>query len=224
MTPSGQFRPIPISSHDPAAEPALAVETECLRQQLRGQNPEELASLAGAVYTSHEPERGKLTLDLWGEPVVLDYPELIARREPSGPLPLPFQALLMYYLTTSDGFSPAGEWVSFADLPGGRMYAQAFQGYSGNVLIRTFGEDLYAFRRACHVAGGTPVELGDAAFTFAGLPYVPLLVTYWLGEDELPSASKVLFDRASTHHLPVDVCAILGSMLVSRILRAHKAG
>jgi hypothetical protein len=129
----------------------------------------------------------------------------------------------MYYLTTTDGFAPAGEWVSFADLPGGRMYAQAFQGYSGNVLVRTFGEDLAAFRRACLAAGGTPVDVSDAAFAFAGLPNVPLLVTYWQGEDEFPSSAKVLFDRAATHHLPIDVCAIIGSMLVSRILRAHRA-
>jgi hypothetical protein len=162
-----------------------------------------------------------LSLDLWDEPVFLNFPELIARRADSSPLPLPIQALLMFYLTTTDGFRPAGEWVSFADLPGGRMYDQAFQGYTGNVLVRSFGEDLEAFRSACLASGGAAVELGDAAFTFAGLPRVPLLVTYWQGEDELPSASKVLFDRSAAHHLPVDVCAILGSMLVARILKAH---
>jgi hypothetical protein len=222
MTPATQFRFNPLASRDPAAEPALAVETERLRQQLRGQNPQELAALAGAVYTHLPDGAGMLRLDLWGEPVLLDFPELVARRGASGPLPLPFQALLMYYLSTSDGFSPAGEWVSFADLPGGRMYAQAFQGYSGDVLARNFAEDLQDFQRACQTAEGTPVELGDAAYTFAGLPFVPLLVTYWLGDDEFPSASKVLFDRSSTHHLPIDVCAILGSMLVSRILKARK--
>ncbi len=211
-----------MNAHDPAAEPALAVETERLRCQLRGQSPDELARLAGAVYTPRDAETGLLVLDLWGEPVFLDFPDLLARREHSGALPLPFQALLMFYLNTTDGCRPAGEWVSFADLPGGRMYAQAFQGYSGNVLTRAFGEDLAAFRRACLAAGGLPVELADAAFTFAGLPFVPLLVTYWLGEDEIPSTSKILFDRAATHHLPIDVCAILGSMLVSRIIKARQ--
>jgi hypothetical protein len=223
MTPSSQSRANPLLSNNPAAEPALAVETERLRQQIRGQRPDEIALLAGAVYTAQNADGGTLSLDLWGEAVVFNFPELVARRENFGQLPLPFQALLMYYLSTTDGFSPAGEWVSFADLPGGRMYAQAFQGYSGNVLVRTFGEDLDAFRRAYLTAGGRLVELGDAAFAFTGLPNVPLLVTYWQGEDEFPSTSKVLFDRTATHHLPIDVCAILGSMLVSRILHAHVA-
>jgi hypothetical protein len=201
------------------------VETERLRRILRQQQPDELASLVGASYTA-QAGSGSLTLDLWGAPVIFDFPELIARREPArgAPLPLPLQALLMFYLTTSDGLRLAGEWVSFADLPGGRVYAQAFQGYSGNKLTRTFGEDIQAFRRACLSAGGAPVELGDAAFAFAALPRLPLLVTYWQGEDEIPSASKVLFDPTATHHLPIDVCAILGSMLVSRILKARQGG
>ncbi len=224
MTPSGQPRFNPLSAHDPAAKPALAVETERLRQQLRSQhgaNPDELARLAGVVYSAQDGSSGCLTLELWGESLSLDFPELVARRGLSGALPLPFQALLMYYLNTTDGCRPSGEWVSFADLPGGRLYAQAFQGYSGNVLTRAFGDDVPAFRSACLAAGGMDYDLGDAAFVFYGLPLVPLLVTYWQGEDDLPSASKILFDPAATHHLPVDVCAILGSMLVARILKAR---
>ena len=219
MPPPSLPRANPLFLNEPTAEPALAVEIERLRLLLRQKRPDELAWLAGAAYTAQGAEGGKLQLDLWGEAVLFDFPELIARRKDTSPLPLPIQALLIYYLKTTDGVRPMGEWVSFADLPGGRMYAQAFQGYSGNLLVHTFGEDLQAFRRACLAAGGTPVELGDAAYRFAGLPEVPLQVTYWQGEDEFPSASKVLYDRTATHHLPIDVCAILGSMLVSRILK-----
>jgi hypothetical protein len=193
-----------------------------MRQMLRQQRPDELAQLVGAAYTPRGVGSGSLSLDLWSAPVILEFPELVARG--AGPLPLPVQALLMYHLTTSDGLTPAGQWVSFADLPAGRMYAQAFQGYSGSLLTRAFGEDVLAFRRACLSAGGEPVELGDAAYAFAALPRVPLMVTYWQGEDEFPSASQVLFDPTATHHLPIDVCAVLGSMLVSRILKAGKGG
>lgn len=210
--------------NDPAGEPALAVETERLRQALRQRPPDDLALRTGAVYTARDADTGTLAIDLWGSTVVLDFPELVARREPLVPLSLPVQALLIYYLTTSDGSAPAREWVSFAELVGGRTYAQAFQGYSGNLLTRSFGTNIDAFRRACTSAGGEPVAFADAAFAFAALPRIPLLVTYWLGEDEFPSAAKVLFDRTATRHLPIDVCAILGGMLVSRILKAAKNG
>jgi hypothetical protein len=224
--PPSQARAFSLPSQDPAAEPALAVETERLRQLLRQQPPDLLALRSGAVYSARDEGGATLTLELWGAPVVLDFPALIARGgSATGPaLPLPLQALFMYHLTTSDGLAPVGEWVSFADLPGGRMYAQAFQGYSGSLLTRAFGEDGNAFRRACTAAGGRLVELGDAAFAFAGLPRVPLLVTYWQGEEEFPSTSKILFDPTATHHLPIDVCAILGSMLVAKILKSRPGG
>jgi hypothetical protein len=221
MTSPRPARPFTPQANDPAAEPALAVETERLRQVLRQQSPDEFARRAGAAYHARDSLGGTLTLDLWGKPVHLAFPELIARRDQQA-LPLPIQALLMYYLTSSDHSIPVGEWVSFADLPGGRMYSQAFQGYSGNLLVRAFGENTNAFRQACLAAGGAQVALGDAAYAFSALPRVPLLLTYWQGEDEFPSTSKVLFDPTATRQLPIDVCAILGSMLVSRILKAHQ--
>ena len=221
MTSKGGPHQFSFQPNDPAGEPALAVETDRLRETLRRQAPDEFARRAGAAFTPQDQGRGTLVVELLGKPFVLDFPELIARSEPDVPAPLPIQALLMYYLTTSDGSAPVGEWVSFADLPGGRIYAQAFQGYSGNLLTKAFNLDIQSFRRACASAGGRPVEFADAAFAFNALPHIPLLVTYWLGEDEFPSASKVLFDPTAVRHLPIDVCAILGGMLASRILKEH---
>jgi hypothetical protein len=202
------------------------VETERLRQALREQRPNELALLAGAAYDPQNADGETLSLDFLGGPVVFGFPELLARRGPGrgAPLPLAAQALLIYYLSTSDGCQPDEEWVSFADLPDGRIYAPAFQGYTGNLLSRAFGEDVPAFGRACQAAGGTPFDLGDAAYAFTALPRVPLLVTYWQGEDDLPSSAKILFDANATHHLPIEVCAILGSMLTHKILAAPRAG
>jgi hypothetical protein len=220
VIPPNRSSAFPFNFGDPANEPALAVEVDRMRQDLRSQPPEEIARRVGAVYTPQGPQEGELLLSLWAEPVRLDYPGLVAYLAAGAALPLPVQALLIYYLKTSKGAPPAGEWVSLAGLPGGMMYAQAFQGYSGNRLVRSFGDQIELFRQACQSAGGAPAALADAAFSFTALPRVPLLVTFWQGEDEFPSASKVLFDATATHHLPIDVCAILGSMLVSRIIKA----
>lgn len=219
MPDINQPRPFPFQPDEPAAEPALAVETERMRQLLRKNDPEDLSRRIGGILTSQGSDKNVISVDLWGGKVMLNFPELVVYREPQVLLPLPFQALLIYYLFTSDGSAATGEWVSFADLSGGRIYAQAFQGYSGNRLVHAFGENVSAFRQACLSTGGEPIDLGDAAYIFPALPRISLLVTYWQGEDVIPSASKVLFDRNATNHLPIDVCAILGSMLVSRILK-----
>jgi len=147
----------------------------------------------------------------------MTYPNLTAVSNNDDILPDALQALLLYYFHTADDTPLAEKWVSFADLPGGRMYAQAFQGYSGNELVKVFGLDIERFKQACVVSGGVEADTGDASFTFLALPRVPLLLNYWLGDEDFPSTCKVLFDANATHYLPIDVCAILGSMLVSRI-------
>ncbi len=128
--------------------------------------------------------------------------------------------MLLYYLLTADGAPLTGKWVSFADLPDGRMYNAAFQGYSGDEIVKQFGLDLEGFKSACSKAGGEPVDVGSASFVFQALPKVPLMLTYWLGDEDFPSSCKVLFDEFVSHYLPIDACAILGSTLTGRVIRA----
>ncbi|RPH63294.1 MAG: DUF3786 domain-containing protein, partial [Chloroflexi bacterium] len=119
----------------------------------------------------------------------------------------------------ADGAPLTGKFVSFADLPGGRMYAQAFQGYSGDVVARSVGENLESFRQGCQKAGGQALQAGSAAYSFQALPRVPLQIVYWLGDEDFPSNCKILFDSSATRYLPIDGCAIIGSMLTGKIIK-----
>lgn len=127
---------------------------------------------------------------------------------------------MLYNLVTSDGTPLSEHWVSFADLPDGRMYHPAFQGYSGNEIVKRFGFELDAFREVCAKAGGKFVEIGSASFVFRALPCVPLLANYWLGDEDFPSSCRILIDEYACHYLPIDACAILGSMLAQKLIRS----
>jgi hypothetical protein len=190
-----------------------------LRDALRQVSVDLLAERTGASYQAIGPGRGEFRLSLFDSPTVVTYPGLVGVNKNDEELPLPFQAILAYYFHTSDGAPLSGQWVSFADLPDGRMYAQAFQGYSGNELVKTFGLDVGAFKSACEQGGGVATPLGDAAYVFYALPRLPLLVNYWCGDEEFPSSCKILFDSSVRHYLPTDVCAILGSMLTRKIIK-----
>ncbi|MGQ9834180.1 MAG: DUF3786 domain-containing protein [Candidatus Villigracilaceae bacterium] len=82
---------------------------------------------------------------------------------------------------------------------------------------QNFGWNVEAFRQACRLNGGVPLEIGEAAYRFEGLPRLPLAVTYWVGDEEFPSASKILFDASAWHYLPLDACAVLGGLLAKRL-------
>jgi hypothetical protein len=204
-------------SRSEAASSQLADRADELRSALRLQDPVLVAARSGSSWLTLGPDRGELHIPLWGNVCILSVPELIGYTNRDEHLPNFQQALLLYYLVTADGAPLTERWVSFADLPDGRMYNAAFQGYSGDEIVKRFGLDLNAFRLACARADGREVEIGSASFLFQALPRVPLLVTYWLGDEDFPSSCKILFDESASHYLPIDACAILGSMLTRRL-------
>lgn len=188
-----------------------------LRSTLQLRDPGLVAARSGVSYLTLDPEHGEFHFLFFGKAVTLTWPNLTGYSDTDDELPPIIQALLLYYLITADGTAPTGKWVSFADLPAGRMYNAAYQGYSGDEVVKEFGLDLLAFSSACLKAGGTPVEIGSASFMFEALPHVPLLITYWLGDEDFPSSCKILFDSSATHYLPIDGCAIIGSMLAGKL-------
>ena len=202
------------------SKPALASRVDKLREALQQIPVNLLAEHAGAGYQALGPGRGEFRLSLFDSPVLITYPGLVGfDAKTDDELPLAFQAVLAYYFHTSDGAPLTGQWVSFADLPDGRMYNQAFQGYSGDELVKAFQLDVEAFKAACEKGGGVATLAGDAAYIFYALPRLPLLVNYWYGDEDFPSACKILFDSSVNQYLPTDVCAILGSMLTRRLVK-----
>lgn len=208
----------------------LAGRVQELRVLLKDADPFALAKRTGCNYL--QPEKatsgaagGEFELELWSKAVRITFPDLIATdQQNEQELPTYLQALILYYLSTCDGTPQSGEWVAFSELPDGRFYAQAFQGYTGKPLCQAFGSDMEAFGRAAEKLGGKRAYLfGDMAFAFQALPRVALLAIYWAGDEDFPSTCQVLFDSAASHHLPTDACAILGSQLTQQLIKVGSA-
>ncbi|MDR9449611.1 MAG: DUF3786 domain-containing protein [Acidimicrobiia bacterium] len=194
----------------------LAPKLAGLRAALRHLPPPVIAERSGAVLRDQS-----LLLTMLFRPYTVDTATYIAR-QPGGPeVNSFFQALLLTYLHTADGAPPAGRWMSFRDLPDGGFYHQAFQGYTGDRLVRKWQLDLEGFATACRSLGGSPVDLGSAGFSLEVLPHVTLAAVYWLGDEDLPSRATILFDASAPHYMVVDGLAILGSHLAGQILAGN---
>jgi len=201
----------------------LARHVKELRKEMLGADPVLLASRTASRYEAVDSIEGAFILPVWGQSVKLSFPDFIALDQESGnELPIVTQALLAYYFHTADGAPIAGRWISFSELPDGRFYSQAFQGYTGQVIARTFKDDIEDLSLA---AGTLPRAdepslapgIGGRNFSFQALPRIPLLLVYWQGDEDFPSSYQLLFDAAITHYLPTDVCAILGSTLTHKL-------
>ena len=178
----------------PEASVRFAERLDELRSSLRLLDPALVALRSGTTYLTLGPGRGELHVPFWGNVCILAWPELTGFDRMAGPLPNFQLALILYYLITADGTSNTGEWVSFANLD--------------------------AFHDACKSAGGEPGGLASASYIFQPLPKVSLLMTYWLGDEDFPSSCKILFDKSVSHYLPIEASAILGSMLVRRLVHS----
>jgi len=207
-------------SRSPEASAKFAERVDELRESLLLLDPNLVAERSGAAYLTLGPGRGELHIPFWGNVCILAWPELTGYGHLNEPEPLTdFQlAFLFHHLLTADGMPVSGTWVSFADLPDGRVYNAAFQGYSGDEISKAFELDLNAFHKACQSTGGQPADLASASYVFQPLPHVPLVITYWLGDEDFPSSCKILFDESASHYLPIDGCAVLGSMLARKLL------
>jgi hypothetical protein len=205
----------------------LIQKTDQLRNRVREEDPKYLARRVEAEFVD-EPGNAKLVLPWWGSPVHIRLPEFVAFEvNTQEELRPDAQAMILYHLASSDGYPVSGKWISFHDLPEGKFYAQAFQGYTGGELRKVFGNQADSFASAAQKAGGRFPDgeniPGDKAYAFRPLPRIPLLAAYWEGDDEMPASAQILFDASSHRHLPTDACAILGSMLARRIMRAARS-
>ncbi len=199
-----------------------------LRSELASRDPDALAEKTGADYLPSGDRSGDFHLKLWGQAVLVPFPALVVQTEQKKPLPLISQALVMFYFYTANGRAPSGEWIAFSELPDGKFYNQAFQGYSGKQLTRVFNNDVSAVQQAALEVGGRllpddQVNIGDFACLFQVLPRLPILLVGWQGDEDFPASYQLLFDVTATNYLPTDVCAIVGGMLVRKIIAVHPA-
>ena len=199
----------------------LARRVEELRAELKEKDPYLLADRTDSKFLDDGSGKGEFQFLFWGREMALSFPEFIVRDLETGKQPGTFeQTLLAYYFNISDGTPEAGSWIAYSELPDGKWYAQAYQGYTGIELARAFKDDLPAFELAATKLGGRKESLGSSAFAFRVLPRISLLAVCWLGDEDFPTSYKVLFDASIYHHLTTDGCAIVGSALTRKLIKA----
>ncbi len=191
----------------------LSTKVEYLRNELSNISSEKLATLSGS-----DLKKGKLVLKCLFETYEISTQNFtVVKQNGEGVHPL-IESLILSYFHTADGTPVAGKWITFRELPGGKMYHQAFKSYTSNILSQHWGNYIQGFNAACKAVGGQPVNYGDACFSMRLLPKIVVAPICWIGDEEFPSKASILFDANVHHYMVTAGLAVLGSQLVKRLL------
>jgi hypothetical protein len=149
----------------------------------------------------------------------IDYPAFAFTDEadPTAQVPLQEQVLILHYLK---GCRPAlqDRWVAYRELPGAGFYFGAFVKRAVEPLKKVFGQNAQALKKAGGNLGAIPIDTGDAGLRIDVLPYAPIQIILWEGDDEFPAEANILFDAATGDCLSPEDSAWLASLTVYRLM------
>lgn len=139
------------------------------------------------------------------------------RDNPGAQVPLQEQVLILHYL---QGCRPRldGRWVAYREIPGAGFYFGAFVKRAIDPLKKVFGQNVEALRQAAAKLDAVPMSTGSAGFRLDVLPYAPLQMIVWEGDDEFPAEANILFDASVGDYLSPEDAAWLASLTVYRLM------
>ena len=184
-------------------------------QKLQQADIEARCADSGTVW---RPEENAVEIPFLGQAHRVGLPAFeVVRPDGDEEVPLTAKILILHYLSEASGVSPSGEWITFAQVPGGDMYLPNFQARSVDRLVRVFDGREETLAEAARPLGGVAADYGDASVQLQVLPRVPVLVTLWRGDDEFDASGNLLFDSTVTDYLSTEDMVVLAGMVVSEL-------
>lgn len=199
------------------------------KRNLAGKAPDLIAGFSGAAIEKDKGQNISLSLNFLNAEIVITWPDLAFSYRSSGEeLPVQQRILLLHYLSgawASSGAAISGEWIAFQDVPDGRFYLDTFLKRAKDPLVKAFGtcpEQLVELAKRAYAA--EPFDQGDYSVVVPALPFVPIALILWAGDEEFPPEGNVLFDRNISNFFSAEDLAWLAGMVVYPLLGKAKTG
>ncbi len=185
-------------------------------RELAEKEPQEVCRRVGCRY---DRNRQCYELEVWGD-VYHIYPHAHRIQRCGKEVPavnVYLSIFIIHYLLVDTKMVVENEWITEKDIPGGPTFFRGPHAIPTALITETYQNDIETFGRRCHVLGGTPLDMGDAAFGFQITEHVPMLVLYWQGDEDFPPQASLLLDRSIRKFLALDVVFALAVEICTRI-------
>jgi len=191
------------------------------RGVLSGANFERQAERSGCGFEARDAEGGILTVPFFTREYVVSLPagDVSYADDPEKEPPLWEQIFLLHYLIRADGSKPAGEYLTYPEIPDALLYREPFMRRALDPLEKTFGNQSDLLTKCAAAIEGVPVsDIADEAVCIHVLPRVPVTLVLWWGDEELPPKGNVLLDKSVTAYLPTEDIMLISQMTVIRLI------
>ncbi len=166
-----------------------------------------------------EAWHGVIGLDYLGQRCLVTLPAVEVVAASGNPLTGRDKLIILHYLNTADGAPFAGKPVTFKELPEGMIYYPTFVKRAIKPILDKYADAPEALVAAAERLGAVKAENGDFSFRLKALPHVPITVTLWVGDEELPAEANILFDASITDYLPTEDITVLCEILAWKLVK-----
>jgi hypothetical protein len=189
---------------------------ETLWSDLRNRSPQQAAEAVGAGWNGET-----FNVSMIGVDYTIDPANQRITKNYKADHPVSYQAgvVLLTTLTTSKGVPPSGRMTVPQELPGGRMFFTGAHSLATGPLAKHFEKDSDQFIDRILGVGGEMIEGADVAIKVPGLPYVPLYILLWRGNQRGTARAVIGIDDRAHFHLDLAGVFALTNILVYRLCK-----
>ncbi|KJS21950.1 MAG: hypothetical protein VR72_07575 [Clostridiaceae bacterium BRH_c20a] len=192
------------------------------RKKLQQLSPDKISKLTLLKY---DWANNCFMVDSFGHEIEISYPEgkVSLKDSDENILSLPWQLILLNYLSSSKDEPMKNELVSYRDLPHGNVF---YPNIKTHIL-----EGLGKFFSNCdrNTVGNVLNKLGfafiqskaDLAARAEFVPRVPVQIQFWEGEEGMPSSCQILFDRSIADQIHIEDAAALCYIIKELIIKLY---
>ena len=181
---------------------------------LRNRSPRQAAEAVGAAW-----DGGIFQVPMIGIHYTIDpgHQKITRTRQADHPVSFQTAVVLLSALANSKGVPPSGRMAVPQELPGGRMFFTGAHSLATGPLVKIFEKDPGRLTQRALGFGGEMIKGADVAIRMPGLPYVPLYVLLWRGDQEVPARAVIGIDDRAHFHLDLASVFALTNILVYRL-------
>ena len=187
----------------------------------RAADPFEMAERTGVDYN---PDTNEFHLHVLNKGYFVSYPDFEIRKEDESDTS--YHSLLDFHKTKIFvlGFlvecrmvQAAGNYVTYRDIPNGELYFRQFQGRCIFRLQFGYGFKLDKFRAGMEQMGGTPVKMGDVAYSFEIMDGLSMIFIFWVGDEEFQPSAQILFSDNFASVFKAEDLAVAGDISIGNL-------